>query len=187
MKVASVIRIFAGLVGLAALAGSPACGQSEIDPDHFEGPKVEPLEKAKTDANGQIASVRYQGRFSLPYAVQCNGVSLRPGNYSVSLRSDGKIGHATLNQEGQTIGITGVIDRQERKQGDDALLVEHNGNTRKLSAIQVTELALVFDPQLKIEAPADSKLKRFDRLPLTATALKKEGRRAVPNAQNNQR
>src|SRR5260370_37301347 len=122
-----------------------------------------------------------------PYAVQCNGVSLHPGRYSVSLRSDGKIGHATLNQEGQTIGITGVIDRQGRKRGDDALLVEHNGNTRRLSAILVTELALSFDTHLKIEDSANRRVKRVDRFPLTAAAQKREEHRAVPNAQNNQR
>ncbi len=117
MKVVSIIRMFAGLAGLAALGGSPAYGQAEIDPNHFEAPNVEPLEKAKTNANSQAASVRYEGKFSLPYIVQCNGVSLRPGNYSVSLRSDGKVGHATLNQGGQAIGITGVMDKQGRKRG----------------------------------------------------------------------
>jgi len=65
--------------------------------------------------------------------------------------------------------------------------VEHNGNTRRLSAILVTELALVFDPELKIEDSANRRVKRVDRLPLTAAAQKREEHRAVPNAQNNQR
>ncbi len=67
------------------------------------------------------------------------------------------------------------------------LIVEHNGNTRRLSAILVTELALVFDPELKIEDSANRRVKRVDRLPLTAAAQKREEHRAVPNAQNNQR
>ena len=35
MKVASIMSFLAVFVGVAALSGSPARAQSEIDPDHF--------------------------------------------------------------------------------------------------------------------------------------------------------
>ena len=85
-----MIGILAGLIALSALGGPPSCAQSEIDPDHFESPNVEPFEKAKSNANSEAMTLRYEGKFSLPYEVQCNGRRLPPGRYSVSVRSDEK-------------------------------------------------------------------------------------------------
>jgi hypothetical protein len=137
MKVVSIVGILAGLSGLIAIGAPSARAQSEVDPDHFESPNVESFERAKINTSRGAMAIRYDGKFTLPYTVQCSGKSLPPGRYSVSLHSDGKVGHATLNQGGKTTAIAGVINKQGRKRGDDALLVERNGNTRRLSAIQV--------------------------------------------------
>lgn len=109
MKVISIMGILAGWVGLAVLGGSPTYAQSEIAPDHFESSNVEPFEKPKTNASNEAASIRYDGKFTLPYTVQCSGKSLPPGKYSVSLHSDGKIGKAILMQRGRVIGIPGIV------------------------------------------------------------------------------
>ena len=96
----SVVVTLSALSGLIPLGAPPARAQSEIDPDHFEAPNVEPFDVVKADASSDAGRISYDGKFRLAYTVQCNGKSLRPGRYSVSLRYDGKVARATLNQDG---------------------------------------------------------------------------------------
>jgi|SRR5215469_8721339 len=173
MKVVPIIKILASLWGLLVLAGPPAHAQSEIDPDHFELANEHAFEKAKKNASSEATEIRYDGKFSLPYTVQCNGRNLHPGEYSVSLRSDGKVGQATLNQEGRAIEIRGVIHKQPHKSVGEALVVALIGQTRNLSAIQVAEVELVFEPKPQREGSSDGKPRQFEKLPLTETVPKK--------------
>jgi hypothetical protein len=173
MKVISVLGILAGWVGLVALGGSPARAQSEVDPDHFESSNVEPFEKAKINARSEATAIRYDGKFTLPYTVQCSGKSLPPGTYSVSLHSDGKIGQATLKQGGRAMAFPGVVHKQAQKYASDALVVELKGKTRRLSAIQVAELDLIFEPKPPIESSSDGKPRRLEKLLLTGTSQRK--------------
>ena len=81
------IAVFAGLLGCSFMLGpSRACAQAEIDPDHFDSANTEPVRQL-------VRVIRYDDTFSLPYSVRCNGKQLAPGKYSISLRSDGKVGH----------------------------------------------------------------------------------------------
>src|SRR6516164_2603832 len=142
-----VLMTLAAFWGLIAVGASTARAQAEIDPDHFEAPNMEPFDKVKIDTSSNVGTIRYDGKFRLAHAVQCNGKSLRPGRYRVSLRYDGKVARATLNRDGQTIGIGGVVHRQAHRRGNDALLVELQGTTRRLSAIQIAKLDFVLDPE----------------------------------------
>jgi len=101
MKNRSWFGILAGLAAGIVLAAPSARAQAEIDPDHFDSPNMVPFDRPQTKANSEaaVATFRYEGRFNLPYTVHCNGKSLRPGRYSISLRADGKVGQATLNQK----------------------------------------------------------------------------------------
>ena len=164
-----VLMTLAALSWLTALGAPPAPAQSEIDPDHFEAPNMEPFGKVKTDTSSNVGTIRYDGTFRLAHTVQCSGKSLHPGRYSVSLRYDGKVARATLNQGGQTIGIGGVVHRQADRQGSDALIVEVKGTTRRLSAIQVAKLDFVLDPEPQIRNSTHSEPRRLERLPLTET------------------
>lgn len=85
------------------------------------------FDRAQTDAASEVEAIRYEGKFRLPYTVECNVKSLRAGRYSVSLRSNGKVVRGTLNQGSQGIGIVGVVVRK-RVSGrrNDALVVELN-------------------------------------------------------------
>src|SRR5215469_11614354 len=111
----SVLVILAALSGVIALGAPPARAQFEIDPDHFEAPNMEPFAKVKTDTSSNVGTIRYDGKFRLAHTVQCRGKSLRPGRYSISLRYDGKVAHATLNRDGRTIGIGGVVHRRVQR------------------------------------------------------------------------
>jgi hypothetical protein len=171
MKVFSIVGIFAGCVGWAALGAASARAQ-EVDPDHFELSNVKPNEEARTNASGEEAAIRYDGKVTLPYTVQCSGKSLPPGKYSVSLHSEGKIVQATLKQKDQVVAVLATAYKQARKYESDALLVERKGKMRRLSAIQVAQLSLVFEPKPPIEN-SDGKPGRVEKLLLTETGQKK--------------
>ncbi|HKV63440.1 MAG TPA: hypothetical protein VJO16_16130 [Candidatus Acidoferrum sp.] len=169
MKGISILEILAGLLVLAALGGSPACAQSEIAPDQFESPNVEPFEKPKVNARGDAMAIRYDGKVTLPFTLQCNRKSLPPGRYSVSLQSDGKTGQATLKRRGRAIDIAGMVHKQAQKYESDTLVVELNGRTRRLSAIHLAELDFVFEPKLPVESSSRSMPRRFEKLLLTGS------------------
>ena len=96
------------------------------------------------------------------------------GRYSVSVRSEGEVGQATLNQEGETIGILSVVQKQAHARGSDALIVKFRGEVRRLSAIQMAELDLVFQARSQIEYSSNSKRGSTDRLPLLQTVQKSD-------------
>ena len=178
--------ILTSLAAGIALAAPPARAQFEIDPDHFDSPSMVHFDHPRTEANseGAVANVHYEGRFTLPDSVQCNGERLCPGKYSISLRADGKIGQATLNQKNETIGIGVVAQKQARRAGGDALVVELNRGTRKLSEIQIAHLDLILDSRLSIASTSDSKPKRIARLLLTESTHKRVRPRHVPDSRN---
>ena len=175
MRNRSWLGILAVLAAGIVLAAPSARAQFEVDPDHFDSPNMGPFDRPKTKANSEAAAatVRYEGRFNLPYAVQCNGKILRPGKYSISLRADGKVGQATLNQKDKTTGIGGVVQKRARKTVIDAVVVELNRGSRNLSQIQIAQLDLILGPRLPVASSSDSKPQRIDRLPLTETTQKK--------------
>jgi hypothetical protein len=172
MKVVSIVGILAGCVGFAALGAAPVRAQ-EVAPDHFELSNVEPFENAKTNTSSEATAIRYDGKVTLPYTVQCSGNSLPAGKYSVSLHSDGKIVQATLKKKDQVTAVLATAYKQTRKYENDALLVEHKGKTRTLSAIQVAEMNLVFEPKSLMENSSDSKTGRVEKLLLTENGQKK--------------
>jgi len=158
-----IAHLFTGIVltALVAFASAPAYSQAEIDPDHFELPGAGNAEPAKT---ARAAPTHYSGKFTLPYAVQCNGKKLSPGRYSVSLSTEGKTGKATLNQRGQVTKLVGTVHKNTKKAGADALLVDHSGKKAILSALRLSELDVVFDPQLQDSSANMSA--RMETLPL---------------------
>jgi hypothetical protein len=147
MNVTSVIRIFAGVAVLLVFGGAVAHAQSEVDPDQFDSPNTEhfPQPKAK-ESVAVVTEQRFNGTFMLPYSLECAGRRLLAGRYSLSLRSDGKVGRVTLNQKNQSLEIAGVVKKQAHNPGPSALYVELSGNARRLLAIHLAELDLVFDP-----------------------------------------
>jgi len=160
-----VVAIFVGLVASAILGASCAQAQSEIDPDHFDSPNTEPI-PPKAPANTRIDTIRYEGQFTLPHEVRCNGISLRPGKYSVSLRSNGKAGQATLNHKGHATEIAGIVQTQAAKRRNE-VIVENNGKWRALSVIRVSGFDFVFDPKHSVDPAPDSKGARVEKVLLT--------------------
>lgn len=168
MKVITYIRILVTLAILSAIGVSAAFAQSEIDPDHFDSPNTESIPQPRT-AESRVAATRYDGAFSLPYQVQCNGKRLAPGKYSVSVRFNGKVWQATLNQKGHTIEIAAVVAAEARKphdQRDEVVVVENDKKVRTLSVVRVSGFDFVFDAKPRRDPLQDNKPARTEKLPL---------------------
>jgi hypothetical protein len=146
------------LLGLFTLGPPRAYPQAEIDPDHFDSPNAKPISQL-------VRLIRYDGTFSLPYSVLCNGKKLAPGKYSISLRFDGQIGHATLNQQNHTIEIAPVVQTEAPKQRDEVVVAENNQTGRTLSLVRVSGFDFVFDPKHSAH-PSDGNPARTKKLPL---------------------
>ena len=146
---------------MLAMATLSAYAQSEIDPDHFDSPNTEPI--LQLTVNTQNGVIRYDGEFTLAHEVRCNGISLRPGKYSVSLRSNGKVGQVTLKQKGHTTKIAAIVHTQAAKKRNE-VIVENNGKGRTLSLIRVSKFDFVFDPKHSVDPSSDSKGARVEEV-----------------------
>ena len=180
MKVLWILGEVTALALLMALEAAGAYAQQEIDPDHFDSPSSTELPDQPISGQSHGTESRYEGKFSLPYAVQCRGKQLAPGKYSVLLRSDGKVGHGVLKSKNQSIEITSAVHLQGFKRGADAVVVGREGTVRTLSAIQVSGVNFVFDPILTVDNSSSSKKKRVETLPLTLMAFKRPWNRGSP-------
>jgi hypothetical protein len=149
MKVLWILGQVTAQTLLMALGGAGACAQVEIDQDHFDSLNTEPF--GQPTSQSQEHAARYDGNFSLPYALQCRGKQWAPGKYSISLRSDGKLDHGVLKSKSQFIQITSVVHLQGSKRGADVVAVGSNGRVRTLSVIRVPGVNFGFDPIFKQE------------------------------------
>ena len=167
MNVTSVIRIFAGVAALLVFWSSGARAQSEVNPDQFDSPNTEHLPQPKVKESAVVVTEqRFSGTFMLPYTLECAGKRLLAGHYSLSLRSDGKTGRVTLNQKAQHIEIAGIVQKQARNPGPSALYVGLSGNARRLLAVHLAELDLVFDVDQQIRQSTGGKPARIEKLAL---------------------
>ena len=175
MKVTHVMRVLVVLTGFAALQAPRVYAQSEIDPDHCDSPNTEPFSQSKTkvDVGRAMQNVRFSGKVNLPYSVQCAGKTLPPGNYSLSISSDGKIGRATMNKKGQTFEIPGAVRLPGDSHSRSTVLVECIGKIHRLSAIHVKEMEVVFDSDPQVAHTSDAKPRRTEKLLLTLTSPQK--------------
>ena len=165
------LLLFACTTIYPLFANSTERGQAEIAPDHYEASDSQ-SGPAKAAANTKAVLIHYEGTFTLRYSVQCEGRSLRPGDYVVSLDSDGSTVRVTLNRRDQAVKIEGVPEKQPRYRDRDALLVQRSGDNRELSAIHIAHLELLLHPGRKGEEPEDTILRNIEVLPVTPGSSK---------------
>jgi hypothetical protein len=167
MNITSVIRIFAGVAALLVVWSSGARAQSEVNPDQFDALNTEHFPQPKVKESAVVVTEqRFSGTFMLPYTLECAGKRLLAGHYSLSLRADGKTGRVTLNQKAQRIEIAGIVQKQARNPGPSALYVGLSGNARRLLAVHLAELDLVFDVDQQIRQSTGGKPARVEKLAL---------------------
>lgn len=147
MKAVARITIAIALGVFAALASPSARAQSEIAPDHFDSPDMVPFDSPKPAATVRVAHVEYSGQVTLDHRVRVDGRNLAPGNYAVSLRSDGRTVELRLNRSGETVAMHSAAYRNVPSTERGYLVVERRGNARRVSVIHAGSLQLVFAPE----------------------------------------
>src|SRR4029077_3678063 len=108
MKITTVVKgsIFAAALGVACLLPVTTHAQADVSPDVYEVANAEttPAEQVQVAAN-TAKPADFQGRFALPYEVRCKGKSLKSGQYSLSVKSEGSGRVVTIAGTGETMNI----------------------------------------------------------------------------------
>lgn len=125
----------AGVVLVAALLKSPPCmAQAEIAPDHFDSSSTEPV--------SMVGSV--QGKFTLLHQVNCAGLTLPSGAYSLSVRSLDGGTLVTLTPEGTTAAaIQARVESLSATDRPIALVLERIGQEHVLVGFSLQDSGTV--------------------------------------------
>ncbi len=82
----------------------------------------------------------FQGKFSLPYRVRCSGKNLKPGEYQLSVKSDGKNRVIAIHGRGANLNIQARVVPVNRAESQSAVLVRKSGQGRSLEGVYVEAL-----------------------------------------------
>jgi len=137
-----MLLVAACMLVWAALQPAPIQAQSEVSPDHFEMTNVEPLaQPAHTDSANRDGE-DFRGNFTLRFRVTYAGLTLQPGEYSVSIHSSGKKDVVTLTLKGSAARVQAVAMSRTAADGPSALILEHAGRQRTLTAINMEKAGI---------------------------------------------
>lgn len=130
----------AAALGLACLLPATARAQADTlpDPDFFRISSAEtaaaqtaPFARAKAD---------FTGKFLLNYEVKCSGKTLRPGQYLLSVKSEGTRRVITIHGSGTDVNIQVRAASANRVASHSSLLVRKSGEGRRVEAVYVERL-----------------------------------------------
>ena len=143
MKVTTVTRasIFAAALGMACLLPATVHAQADVAPDHYELSNTDVTAAQNTAiASAKETKADFAGKFSLPYSVKCSGRNLRPGQYSISVKSEGTSRVITIHGNRANMNIPARAIASNQRTEESALIVRKSGEARKLEGIYVAQL-----------------------------------------------
>jgi hypothetical protein len=140
MKMTTVVKatMFTAALGLACMLPATARAQSDVMPDEFAF-SAEPTTVAQPVAATQ-AKANFEGKISLPYGVNCAGKNLEPGEYLVSVKSEGSNRVVAIHGRGENVNMHVREVRTNRVASRSALLVRKSGQGHKVEAVYVEGL-----------------------------------------------
>ena len=143
MKITTVVKasVFGAALGIACLLPVTAHAQADVSPDHFELLNTEtPAAPPALVASTKDAKADFQGKFSLPYHVQCSGKNLKPGEYQLSVKSEGTNRVIAIHGRGANLNIQARVVPANRAESQSAVLVRKSGQSRSLEGVYVEAL-----------------------------------------------
>jgi hypothetical protein len=105
----------------------------------------------------------FQGRFALPYDVRCKGKSLKSGQYSLSVKSEGTSRVVTIARNGETMNIRAQELAGNPAASRSSVLVRKSHEGRMLEAVYVQQLNVL----LYLDTNAVTQSGHMERLPIT--------------------
>ena len=155
---------------LVVISFTPALGwaQAEINPDHFDS--VISVSAVPSKATSQRNLAKASGSVLLPFDVQCAGVTLAPGYYSVSIRQLGKRDAVKLTPIANGVHVRPLEVMATPRLSPEApsqLLVDRINGRRTLTAISLEKPGVT----LFLQADKDSGVWKDERLiPISPSA-----------------
>jgi hypothetical protein len=162
MKMTTVVKasMLTAVLGLACLLPAPARAQSDVMPDEFAF-SVEPTNVAQPVA--AVKAANFDGKISLPYALNCAGKNLEPAEYMVSARSEGSARVVTIHGGGAPVNMQAREVRVKEATSHSALLVRTSGQGHKVEAVYVEGLGAT----LYLNPNANGAVVEMERLPIS--------------------
>ena len=112
-------------------------------------------------AQGQVPA--YKGKFTLPYQVRWGGSVLRPGDYTVTIKSTGSPMIALVRTAGGD-AVTYVLNGSlsGHTNGINALLISEKGGQLIVHSLALADLGvvLIYDPSLAQEPVKEARAKQ---------------------------
>lgn len=139
--IAVKVSLLTLVLGVACLLPTTARAQSDVMPDSFpfsaeEAATFWATQPAATNA----PKVDFEGKVSLPYGMTCGGKSLKPGEYSLSVKSEASGRVVTIHRGNENVSMPVRAFAVNRGAKPSVLLVRNSANGRKLEAVYVAEL-----------------------------------------------
>src|SRR5260370_28908657 len=166
MKITTIVKVsvYAATVGFGFRLPATAHAQSDVALDEYEFSATEvAMEQAVQAATTNQAKADFEGKVSLPYAVKCGNKNLKPGQYSLSVKSEGTSQVVTINGGGQNMNMPVSEDSTHHLTSPSTLLLRKTGEGRKLQAGHVDCLKAT----LYLEASTNESQARIERLPIS--------------------
>jgi hypothetical protein len=157
--------IFAAALGLACLLPVTTHAQAEVSPEVYEtvSPETIAAEHQLLAAANTAKPVDFQGKFALPYEVRCKGKSLKSGQYSLSVKSEGTGRVVTIARNGETMNIRAQELTGNPGASHSTALVRKSHEGRMLEAVYVRQLNVL----LFLDEDAAAQSGQMERLPIT--------------------
>jgi hypothetical protein len=157
--------IFAAALGLACLLPATTHAQAEVSPEVYEtvSPETIAAEHQLQAAANNAKPADFEGKFALPYEVRFKGKSLKSGQYSLSVKSEGTTRVVTIARNGETMNIRAQELTRNPGASHSTVLVRKSNEGRMLEAVYVRQLNMLL--YLDINAVAQSG--EMERLPIS--------------------
>jgi hypothetical protein len=168
MKMTTLVKasIFAATVGFVSMLAPAARAQADAMPNPDEFPFSAPEATAAQPvqiAAAKAANADFAGKVSLPFNVHCGAKNLKPGQYLLSVKSQGTSRVVTLQSAGQNMTMRVREVSAHRGASQSALLVRKSAEGRRLEAVYVEGL----NATLYLNTPSDGTYVGMEQLPIS--------------------
>lgn len=168
MKMTTLVKasMFAATLGFVSMLAPAARAQADAmpNPDEFpfEAPQVTAAQPVQTAAV-KLVDGDFEGKVSLPFNVHCGARNLKPGQYLLSVKSQGTSRVVTLHGAGQNMTMRVHEVSAHRGTSQSALLVRKSSAGRRLEAVYVAGL----NATLYLSTSSDEAHTRMEKLPIS--------------------
>jgi hypothetical protein len=145
MKMTTLVKVslFAATLGFVSMLAPAARAQADAMPNAdefpFEAPQAAAAQPVEL-AVAKPANADFEGTVSLPFSVHCGAKNLQPGQYLLSVKSQGSSRVVTIHGAGQNMTMRVHQVSENRAATQSALLLRKSSEGRKLEAVYVAGL-----------------------------------------------